>query len=308
MKKSSLKEKRYQGQALAIILIILIVGVILALALYSRNVKNKYRTVDEKRSREAAQEVDAIIGVLQSSSRIALISNVETRFPVGSACWNTDEGCCVSGESDVTQILNVEDVDLSSLALSPDDSPSTLMEVCFQYVNDFSTGFTIHEGSSFAINLFGESKNCELDFSFTGNPIVVHQVYAQKDASGKLLSFREYTPNDTQSLEGDFFGLCVDSSACGSRWIDMNEFSFSCDEIGGYVPYELRFIASPGPTIMTINASNDCVQDLALRVTPKSTSSGNFKGSYFDIPLRDSSPSLFDYVLYNNGGELLYDD
>lgn len=74
------KKRNFEGQALAIVLIILVVGVLIALAVVSRSQKNALRLTEEKRSQEAIQVSSSLINASQSLSTAEIQSNCGALF------------------------------------------------------------------------------------------------------------------------------------------------------------------------------------------------------------------------------------
>jgi len=294
--------KTYDAQVLVIVMIILILGVVIALALYSRTVKNRQRVSSEKRSSEAIQEVDAIIGAMKVVSREKLLTVLEGRFASGETsgvCWDDDCGCCVGG-TDFSGFITSLDIDPGVLARA-DLNP----EMCFKKEKEIVDGYSMVEGNTYSFPMRDVGAGCKYTFDFEGGDgVVVHKVYASLDADGNVADIKPYA-------ESDILGFCRSGGICSTdpnfvNWTTGNDWQFTPGSVGGYNSYEVRLIPIGGSVIVKISASNGCGKALFLRVTASSTSSGNYQGSYYRIPTGNVTPSFFDYVLYNREGGLHY--
>ncbi|MBD3329298.1 hypothetical protein GF357_02280 [Candidatus Dojkabacteria bacterium] len=303
------KKRNYSGQILPIIMIILVVGIVLALALYSRNIKNRMRLIGEKRSTEASQEVESIIRMIESTDRDELMSIVLPELQsVDEYCMDGDE---IESELGVS-------VDLEVLNLN--EGAESEVELCFTKDNEFPDGITIPEYESYSIMIDAANSGCTYDFVFDGGGLVVHKIYAIKDVDGNPIEIKPYSTSGFGSnhTNDDIFGICPGCLSGGTYspfgsnygWDTNGAWSFTLDAVsyGGknYEPHEIRIIAAPGPVTMQMTSSVSCNNAVAIRVTPKATNVSSFQGSYFSIPVSDNALSIFDYVLYNSSGDLKY--
>jgi len=312
----------YEGQALPIVIIFLFVAMILAVFLYSRSLRVRMRTTEEKRSEEAEQSVDSMIALLQAYSREQIISMVETRFVANPSCWNNLDGCCLNKTESADDIkLFFTDVGISLEDYTARDASNTLTQLCFDKEFDFPEGVTIPQDQVLSLMVADINPSCTYNFEFSGNGVVVHKIYAQRDAVGNVTAIMPYQTNSDSAnrIRDDMFGICLLGADCsasgysGDAWEVSTTHSINMTSlvVGSetYHPHEIRLIASPGPIIAKMTKSGaSCDAPLFLNIVPKATQSGNFKGASLKIPLYTPAHGIFDYVLYNGTGRLRYVD
>lgn len=296
------KRKTYEGQILPIVMIILVVGVVLALALYSKNIRNRLRLIGEKRSTEASREVESVIKMLETMEREELLSVVLPELAT------VDEYCMADEE-----IKDKLGVGFDPEVFGLGENAQTEVKLCFTTENELSDGITIPAYDSYSISLNGENTSCTYDFTFQGTAVVIEQIYAVKDADGNAAEIKPYFtgPATGNHSNDDIFGLCLLGTDCSTRqflnnWDVSNSWSITLNSktVDGttYEPHEIRIISVDSSTLMNMTATPDCNDTVAITVTPKATNVSAFQGSYFSIPVNSDTLSIFDYVFYNRTG------
>ncbi len=313
------KTKYYKGQALAIVMIILIVGVVIALSVYSRSLRNKERISKERMSQEATDYVDSILEVVNTLDREDLTRRISEVDPAVCPDWENSGVCCIQNSVDSQSEIN----DFLGVSLGLDefeysDAESSSAELCFDERNEISEPRGIEKDQTYTIYFQVEDLDCEYDLAFsTPNSssagVILNKVYADFDASGDMFEFKRHHPDDMVSIDiSNSGGEFADWDIHGSNTsIDLEGINSDHSGSGDYVPVMLRIRALGDDVNFTITeasgSENKCDNVLEYRVTATANNSGNEQSSYYYMPLEGTFPSIFDYVLFNSEGDLEFD-
>jgi hypothetical protein len=209
----------YSGQAIAIVMVILVVATVLGASLYSRTLKNREAAINTKDSMMAAEQADSLLDVfvrtdLQVLQRISLDLDSQEggKFELNSI-------------TDITTFLNSYGIDSTIL------STNTGQEWC----QDTSTGSSlkltiapatsedfvdIRVGSARVLNLDGNTYTtgaCNVTFAFEARDnaptlFAVKKIYG--DSSGNIAEYSPehitaycFTPNSTSCTSEDLSGI-----------------------------------------------------------------------------------------------------
>jgi hypothetical protein len=308
--KTAGKEKYYSGQALAIVLIILLAGIIIALAIYSRTLRNKERIVQERNSEEASQYVDSVIDVVNTVKPEELVVKLQTECPD----WGSLEGgetCCIKNETDdsgeyqdrIGEFLkvNLDDFNLSY-------AQNSEAELCFERMYEIDEPRLIKKDYTYTISFIIDDETCEYDLNFTANNgtdvgVIMHKLYGFRDADGDVTEFKSYNTND-------IIGYKVKGGTTFNNWANLNSegtITFPLSKSEKYSPVHLRLRAYGGDLSFTLKdatTNKTCKNVIEMRVVSTANNSGNEQSRYYYMPVEGSAPSLFDYVLFNGQGEL----
>jgi len=293
------KSEKYTGQALIIVLIVLIVGAIIALALAVRSIKSQQKVIEEERSSESYNIASSLI----SYSQILTAEDITAAF-ARAECVGQDE-CCFEGEeiADLTDTTLTESFTCSQLGGG--SSGLTEVKFCLDEVQNFND-LEIPKDKTVSIPILSSYGGCSLDFSFTPQGsgtggIMIKRIYAQKDALGIPIEFKDYSSSDITSLQ---MGTNTDWDNWQSYTAGTN-YPIDISSAGGYDLYEIRLTAVGSSMNVTMADSAACFGDpVYYRVVTSANCSGEFRSLWYYKPVRETGSALFDYTIFNNNGAL----
>ncbi|HBB64383.1 MAG: hypothetical protein UR45_C0001G0024 [candidate division WS6 bacterium GW2011_WS6_33_547] len=310
--------KRYQGQAIAIVMVILVVATVLGASLYSRMIKNREAIIDTKESARAIEQADTILDTVISSDIFTVQSAID-------ACLKKPEGCTFNSIVDFkTSFLGLYNIDSTILNEIPDtewcsntttttDTESSI-SIIFGYAG-LGDGQDWEVGQVMALNLEGVSNvaGCNLTLSF-GSSSSEEEVFTIKKV------YRDVSGNVKPYVEDDMLMYCLpDDGTCSSvapttsveSFTSPNSISIPLYEVkDGYPLYEIRVLPLKGTLRISSQVSGaTCAIGNNLN-NYKMNSKVNCKGDYREkqviIPNIHNVgyPTLFDYTIYNATGVL----
>ncbi len=329
------KMKKYSAQVLAVVLVVLFVGVIIALALMARTTSDQRQTTEERGSADAVDIADV---VLNSVKDIEFKSLME---------WLGGDPVCTKDSPTYDFITDGCDLDIDGFQVFTDnfdldtfyDSVLTSLtnncnfESPDEIGDSFNVSFSIFDeddfleiekDSVFAFVYKADNSNpCTVDLVteslIDGSPtgVVFSTIYGQVDPVTKELT--QYKPYDFT----DIVGQCInDECNTDPNWLDgwqsyagpdrqtntfQNVKSFGSSD---YYLYEIR-VRPVGNNILLArdgSSSGSCPYEQLIWVEAEVTCKGNYRGKNFVLSGEDWAPALFDYVLYNGNGTLQYDN
>ncbi len=295
----------YKAQALLVVMLILVAGSIVALAMYSRTLKVRERTIQEKRSEEAAQYVDAINDMVSQVKVKDLLAKLE----VEGDCWDVDGKCeYIDGQIEDFLGSNIS-VDSSGFTASVADNSET--KLTFEKVTHKSDTYIVPKDQVKAIPIEKVDSDCTYIFNFEEVvAAVVSKVYVKKNVSGDINGIKPYEPDDRTTvcqgncqLDTDYSGTWHDGVDQFSGQVDLSEVTQGSDS---YEPYEIRVTAVGAPVSFYVEEKDPdtCENPLEIRVVSSANNSGNYQSSYYTLPVRNAAPPIMDYVLFNGQGPL----
>jgi hypothetical protein len=307
--------KKYEGQALAVIMIVLVVAVVIGMAMLSRTLKDRERVTEEKTSAEALEFSDSILDVVKGTP----VEKIE------EVCANPDfgggleEGCEVKGVSAVENFLteagvstsfldsfgqctgNGSDVEMSiSLAGSDDD---------YEIRPDTVRAFVLRQQTP-------DPAACTLDLEFEPRGsenagVAVSRVYASGyDANGVPSDYKPYDYDDTVEYclfrSGD---TCPDGTEFSDSWVPLQSgdtLSVPLTSSDGHALDEIRVRAvNSAVGVRSSLSSAQCVEDLEMvKIVVAANCTGSYRAKELQIPQQEWAFPVFDYVLFNGNGVL----
>lgn len=217
--------KRYSAQALAIIMIVLVIASIIGLAMFSRVLRENARIVDEKSSAEALEVVDSAIKAVKGTS----VSNIK------EVCLDSDygqgvdspTGCVVKGVSSVNQFFSdlgvqadissgfancnneISTLEMSTRLAGPDDELEIRPDIVRSFVIRGQTPTT----PSCSLNIKAENKGGSV------SGLMISNIYGKSYSGGVAGEYKPYDYDDILSYcihsEG---GDCSQDSRFSSTW------------------------------------------------------------------------------------------
>ncbi|MBI2356509.1 hypothetical protein HYV12_00410 [Candidatus Dojkabacteria bacterium] len=313
------KIKVYRGQALAIVMIVLVISAILGMAMLSRTLKDTQQIASEKSSAEALEFADSMLDTLKGTT-VATIENVCTNPEYGEGMKSTN-GCSVKGVSAVKQFLDTAGVDNETLNVFDEcKGDNSTVELTAKLAGPEDELELPSEGvRSVVVRGQSPAAGCTMNFKFEprgssfGN-VAVSRVYARSYSSGIPGEYKAYEYDDLQQYCVHILGSnCVDNDNVDGTWTPLQSGStlsvpLTTKTYGGLV-YNLDEIRvrSIGGTvaIKTSVSSPTCLEDWEMvKITTGANCTGTYRAKEVQIPQQESALSLFDYVLFNGNGVL----
>lgn len=293
-----IKGKVYKGQALAIVLVVLMIGSIMVLGLMARNIKSQQKVFDEKLSSESIELSNTLINYSKSI----------TKEQVDAACGGTNVGCCLTG-ADIADFSGNTSIGTNFSCQSTNSSDSGV-RLCFEPVGSFED-YQLNKDATFALVFVkGSYPNCDMVMNFEQigsghSAIYINFIYAQKDASGNVISFKQFDGSD--DIE-----LAFNNDALNWQgWeipVGNNVTLNTAPKVVGGTTYqldEIRVTAIGSSFNIDLNDSSNCMGDITMyKVTADANCGGDYRGNWYYKPIRETALSVFDYTIYNKNGNL----
>ena len=306
-------KRNYSGQAIAIIMVVLVVATVIGASLYSRMIKNRDALTETRESSRALEQADSILDLVISSD----LGTVQNFF----------EGCIVSGGGKCEYSSLDQFIGEAGGALSPElagkitdwcdsdtDAESNLaITVEYAGINDYQER-PVGTVMALKVGGLGITSDCNLTLGFKsaeqGDELfTIKKVYA--DANGNVKPYEE----DDMLLYcfADAGGGCtapvaptdsiarVFTSSSSTISINMGEVK------GTYSLYEIRVLPLYKKIGISVDVP-DCASDSLhnFKVNAKVNCKGDYREKQVVIPNVKNLgyPALFDYTIYNADGVL----
>lgn len=326
---------KYSGQVLAIVLVVLFVGVIIALALLARTMSDQRQTVEERSSADSLEIADITLTSVQNLELDEMIR----WFNTNDVCAGTDgvftdfetDGCTLDIEEfeDFCEDFDIIDYYNSVVESMLDKEGDENAGCGFESVSDIGDSYTIYfrfldeddfleieKDSVFSFVFKADSaEDCNVRLSAkpienTAAGIVYTTIYGTATGS-ELTSYKPYEFSD-------IIGQCINAE-CSSNpnfldWepatldlssLQVNTFNNLKGFSGtNYSLYELR-VRPVGADILLARGGS-CPMEQYVWMESVVNCKGSSRGKYFVLSNEDWAPALFDYVLFNGEGNLQY--
>ncbi|MDY0096984.1 MAG: hypothetical protein RBS01_01365 [Candidatus Dojkabacteria bacterium] len=302
--------KNYSGQAIAIIMVVLVVATVIGASLYSRMLKNRDAVTETKESSRALEQADSILDLIVSSDLGLVQGQFESCLAAGSCEFTSLSGFQQSVPAIDSGLAN-QITDLCEYSLEDKDSAINI-KVEYAGIEDYKEW---NVGSVMAIRVggLGISSVCNMTLGFKSADDVdqlftVKRVYANSDGTVK-----PYEENDMLLYCYATDGVCSAPVAPSTSIVNTFSPSNSTLQIdmgsssGGYSLYEIRVLPLYGKLGVSV-AVDECAA-LSLhnyKVTATVNCKGDERAMEVIIPNVSNLgyPALFDYTIYNATGIL----
>ncbi len=310
--------KKYSSQALAIVLVLLVVGSIVGFALYARMIRESERVVEERSSAEANELAETVVGLISTLDygqirNDAVLERLDCDDITDPVCRKHDLKI-----SELTEILEVmgldgEKVDFTSFV--PDlDEEFCSAELAMYTLSD--EGMRIEKDEVYSIFVRGISwDDCEMSFQMDAQEsgtlgFVMSTFYGNYDENNNLNSYKPYEFDDIVGFkyESSDRNWIRYSSGEYLTFSDSNgeNYSFKKDFEGkNYLLDEVRFKSLGGVSNLSWNIWGNCKVGDHLLVEIGAVCGGQYVGKSFVIPEASFSPPMFDYVYFQGQGDLI---
>lgn len=330
-------KKKYEAQALAITMMILVVSSLIAMSIYSRSTRDRVLTLEERASSEALEVSDIILDSLTGYSVAEVIAGIEqsqeTEFNPEVGIVLEDDGNLKTQISSLFQTLGILSpgnrvTDLVA-PICPLDNTGNLYQLTLKEAEP-GVFYEIRPGFVWSlptrkISYAPSGENCALNMAFEERGdstagFVVTKIYCLHDTDDSVLSCLDYEEEHEEHIESYCFSN--DGSTCnnddfldGDNWTpinlsDNNEVSIylgSSSAPGAPLEYptEIRVKAVGGTIAIAHTVSSGCLASFRtyqLRAT--ANCSGVYRGKEVLLPEEKWYNTLFDYVIFNAEGSL----
>jgi hypothetical protein len=326
--ESTNKRRKYEGQALAITMVVLVVSALIGLSIYSRSMKDKMLILEERASAEALEVTDVALEKITSLPIEEVITQLRETF--------ADFGTRIDGgieftenreKSEITElfrdlelITDTESIDFLLSPLCPTDTGGNEYRLTIKTADE-GTFYEVRAGHVWSLparDLLKSKNNCTLNMNFgirgdSKAGFVVSKIYCNYDEEGNIVNCDKYSVADDRNFSKYCFATGQDSSNCNNEnfedsdnWHkfdpDNENFSdiFMMSEDDS--PSEIR-VTAVGGTI-GINYSlpeEDCIEGLRMyQLKATANCSGVYRGKEILIPEEEWFETIFDYVIFSD--------
>lgn len=300
---------RYNAQALAIAMVVLVVSSIIGLAIYSRAAKDKLLSVGERASAEALEVSDLILNQL-----ITIPINTVTQTIAGEGnTFDYENGVTLTESngqiSELFTKLGLEGA-FTGLNFCPIATDGNEYYLKIKEASP-DTYFEIRAGQVMAFPIKGQAIglgcNVNLSFAIRGDSNVgfsVEKIYANY-INGIAQEYKSYAIDDVKQ----YCFSCNETKFLGDEWnhiTDGGSLTFDLNETAdGYKLDEIRVKAIGGSLGVGYILTTECTQGFRLiDVQASANCDGTYRGKQILIPEKKWSSPVFDYSLFNGQGSL----
>ena len=334
------RNTKYEAQALAITMVVLVVSAILGLSIYSRAMKDKLLTIEERASAEALEVADLTLDRLTSKPTDEVVAAISFLGVAADPTATLDSGFVLrenEDKSEITELLSPDyltiiptaDGELYSDLLSP-ICPTNVAGNEYQItLKSAEENYEIRSGHSWSIparDVLKSKSNCRLDLNveMAGDSragFVVSKFYCNYDANGIATDCEEY---QVSSNSVDKYCFSDDGINCNdvSRFYDPGSPWQKVPTEGNVLGFPMSLSSSPteirvtaiGGTVdigysivdSTTNLpSVECAQGLQMyQLRATANCNGVYRGKEILIPEEKWHDAIFDYVIFNNEGPI----
>lgn len=327
-------KKTYKAQALAIIMVILIVASIIGFSVFSRLMTQKRATIQERNSSEALEVADMILDNFLLSKpedwvEAGMVGNIykETLFIPGNIQGHVDNEI-----SKITTKIHAQDdmiiqagpdsssnaitkltqelghkLDLQNLNICPLSEHNNEYTLQLSKTND-DTDFALRPGETFVFPIKGKDfgQGCTINITFTNPPtnggFTINKIYIEGDG------IKAYDYADTENYCFSK-GISSPSSPCGNSNFTGMGWTTSSGSLS--IPItsnpkmervQLTAIGSDLTFRFSMDNCNEQIQLWQLRAS--ATCSGTYRAKEVIVPDVGWSYSIFNYVLFNGNGNI----
>lgn len=325
------KDKKYEAQALAIAMVILVVSSLIGVSIYSRSMKDKGLVLEERASAEALEVSDLILDKLTIYPIKTIIDAIVESESL--SVFDYERGIVLkdnnSGDSGITSLLQqlgALEYNTSLSALIDPLCPVSLGANEYQLTlkeTDESTYYEIKPGSvwSLPVKNFVTGNSCFLNLKLavrgdSRSGFVLTYIYCRYDESGNVVDCKEYSREDMLNYCFSDDGVtCNNSNFLDDNWIKYNYNDNSTIGAinlppapgvpGESVLSEVRIKAVFGTIGISYTLPSECITGLRMyQLRATANCSGVYRGKEIIIPEAKWHNTLFDYVLFNGEGSI----
>ncbi len=293
-------KKTYSGQALAIIMVVLVISSIIGFSIFTRSLRDKRSTVQERYSAEALEVNDNILDYILQNINEGEISGLVI-----------DREYASDGVYNIRNLLNMGNNLFNKLTVCSLDEPNNKYTVKLFY-GDNDTVYQVEPGQafSFVVPEGQEIKEdtCIINVKFQPEDIpantgfTINKIY-RTSPTGATIKDYDYSDAETYCLSTN----CTNFEKNPKNPNDVRWDPATTLEIlaGGVNLDRAQLIAINSRIRFTYEptaACGDLFKTLILRSS--ATCNGVFRSKEAIIPVHRAHFSIFNYVLFNGSGEM----
>jgi hypothetical protein len=335
------RKVKYKAQALAIAMVVLVVSSLIAMSVYSRAMKDKGLTLEERASSEALEVSDVLIDKLTQFPMDNVINEILAMELVGmDMSYPYSTGIVLkennNGDSNITDLFRSESLQIldESQTLSDLLDPLCPIEKGGEYQitlkeADEDTYYEVKPGHIWSLpakNLITQDEcNVDIKLAIRGDTragFTLMKIYCSYDEGGNVVDCKEYEYDDIENYCFSDDGVDCNNVNFGDydNWIKYkpNEgggegniinihlpSSEGGEDPGEYILSEIR-IKSVGGTIgVSYILPEQCLTGLRMfQLRATANCSGVYRGKELLIPEQKWHNTIFDYVIFNGEGSL----
>jgi len=301
--------KKYSGQAIAIIMVVLVVAAVIGASLYSRMVRNKGEVVDTRESQKALEQAGNVLDAFTTLDLPSLQNLLSEKL-------SSDEDGIITLENigDIRTFLEdlSNQMDLGLLGLGGEGGSCSEPVVTITYAQA-SDGIEYGVGDVMAINVDGVSipAGCVATLTFytagSGDHLFTTKyVYMDNDGNVqpyKLEDMELYCLNSTGGNCGEGSVAPIESiegtlASGGSITLNFADYSNL---------YEFRILPLKEKVKIGLQgnaACNHLLDNYSIKSTVICTGQERTMQVVIPNAMNMGYPSLFDYTIYNSSGTL----
>ena len=304
------KGRTYSGQAIAIIMVVLVVATVIGASLYSRMIKNRNTLTETRESSRALEQADSILDLVISSDLGAVQGYFEICLAGGKCEYNNlDQFVDAFGGALSPDMYN----SISDEWCESDNDPSSSISISVEYadIDDYQE-WDVGSVMALKVGGLGIPSVCPLSLGFTSASsqdalFTIKRVYAN------TTGVKAYEENDMLLYCFATDGSCSAPVAPGTsiaRTFTPSSNTIEIDlgsVIGGYPLYEIRVLPLYEKIGISIGVPECAAMSLHnYKVNAKVNCKGDYREKEVIIPNVNNLgyPSLFDYTIYNATGVL----
>ena len=299
--------KKYSGQAIAIIMVVLVVAAVIGASLYSRMMRNKGEVVDTRESQKALEQAGNVLDAFTTSDLLSLQKLLSQQLKENEGEIVLDN---IAGISSFLQSLGGDQINLGSLGLGEGSSCSEpVVTITYAQASD---GIEYGVGDVMAINVDGVDipYDCMATLTFytagSGDHLFTTKyVYVDEDGNVqpyKLEDMKLYCLNSTGSD-------CKEESVAPTHSIEGTLASGGSITLNVDQPnlYEFRILPLKEKIKIGLQgnaACNHLLDNYSIKSTVSCTGQERTMQVVIPNAMNMGYPSLFDYTIYNSSGTL----
>jgi len=289
-------KKTYSGQALAIIMVVLVISSIIGFSIFTRSLRDKRSTVQERYSAEALEVNDNILDYILQNTNEGEIPGLVI-----------DQEYASDGVNNIRNLLNMGDNLFNKLTVCSLDEPNNKYTVKLFY-GDNNTVYQVEPGQAFSF-VVPENEavpdSCVINVKFQPEDIpdntgFTKNIIFRTSSTGSTIKDYDYLDAETYCL----------STNCTNFEKERNYVPWNPDDTlvipaGGVNLDRAQLIAINSRIRFTYEPTAACgVLFKTLILRSSATCNGVFRSKEAIIPVHRAHFSIFNYVLFNGSGEM----
>lgn len=289
------KFKTYSGQALAIIMIVLVVSSIIGFSVFNRSLRDKKSTIQERDSGEAYEVVDILLDTMLQYSSEDWMGKITLDTPYET-----------NGTNDLQTLLDTfgSTFDANSLSMCKIQDSNNKYTLKLAYGNE-DTMYQVEPGQAFTFLVPAGQEpglSCEITVNFITSNLpdntgfMLNKIFRTPDYTSEQIADYNYTDADT-------FCLSTCSNFTKNPSVPTAPSPFTIPMPSGIDRAQIIAINNPIQFQFTPSAGcGDLFKTLVLRAS--ATCNGVYRAKEIIVPVHRAHYSIFNYVLFNGNGPM----